>query len=97
MKTLILLPLFALLPFLAFPNGTPEIPKEEKGNKVELTDSQTTEMRDDDYSCTVSVSHTYRSPIGEIKIICTSKANTCKEAREKAYECIGKNYIDINP
>lgn len=89
MKTLLLLPLFALLPFIAFPNGTPEIPKKEKEDNIELTDTKTndnTDIKD----CTVILYRSISYPVGDITYSCESTASTCKRAEELAYECIGK-------
>lgn len=87
MKALILLPLFALLPFLAFPNGVPEITQKEKENTIEIIENIVTEFEISN-SCTAIAYGTISTPTVDIDFKCTKKSSTCKEAIREAKECI---------
>lgn len=93
MKTLILLPLFALLPFVAFPNGTLEVPKDEKERNTELSESEPIENSNDKKDCTVAAIRIYRHIMGDITIICVATAKTCDEAMDAAYACLEANAL----
>jgi hypothetical protein len=86
MKHFILLPLFALLPFIAFPNDvfeadlTPEVISTEI---VELVDNEVEPV-----DCTVTVTANIDTPIGGFDVECKATATECKEAVRMAKDCL---------
>lgn len=85
MKSLILLPLFALLPLLAFSNGVPEITQDEKETTIEMIKVGETEYIK---GCTATATYIATTPLGGIEITCIAKTKSCEEALRLAIECL---------
>lgn len=87
MRYLILLPLFALLPFIAFPNVNLEktMDVEEISTEVlEGTAMDEVELKD----CTVTIKGEIDTPIGGVSYECKAKAVDCAEAVDMAIDCV---------
>lgn len=87
MRYLILLPLFALLPFIAFPNVNLEktMDVEEISTEVlESTAMDEVELRE----CTVTLKGEVSTPIGGFSYECETTAGDCDEAVEMAVDCV---------